>query len=671
MGLETPLALLGLLAAALPWLAHRIRRRDLRPVPLPTFALLLAAESKKRRSRGLTDLILLLLRIAIVAFSVIAVAAPFVSARLRFGDGSVASVAIVIDDSMSMTREQRGRNLISEARELAIEAVSSLPRGSEVVIVLAGAPARVLQPRTNDLGLASIALEALPDASTRGGDLSAAVALASEQLGGAVHERRRVLVLSDFASHTQLSESTLHVPGIEVALSRVGDPPAANVYITSARAVSDPSSPATTSVAVELAASGKPPARVTVSVRAQDKELGRAEVELTQGRGRAAIRVPSPEAAADPTASVRIELRDALEADNTAGVLLRRTDALHVMLVNGDAHPASRSDELFYALPALRLAPAEIATFSLRAIDASALAKHDLTQTDVIVLANVAPPSAEWVARLAEFVKQGGGLVVAPGDQIAPRTHQQTLSPLLPCGLRARVSTQTAGLLVDPNAASWLGEGPHGLGQVKVRTRLALECESSVALRFSDGSPALAIGGLERGRIALLALPLDDAWSDLPVRPGYLSLLTRLVRHVASAVAPTGRKIVAGDSVRIPVPPTAERMEVVLPDGTRERFSDLGKQSDVELLNTWQPGAYRALAAGVGGPVGDASRGAFVVETPSSESDLTPLPNLPELERIAGSESGGATVRRSLAPLTLLLLALLVLAEGFIRLPRR
>ena len=66
MGLETPLALLGLAAAVLPWLAHRIRRRDLSPRDLPTFALLRKAEARKRRSRGITDLLLLALRVAIV-----------------------------------------------------------------------------------------------------------------------------------------------------------------------------------------------------------------------------------------------------------------------------------------------------------------------------------------------------------------------------------------------------------------------------------------------------------------------------------------------------------------------------------------------------------------------------------------------------------------------------
>jgi len=671
MGLEVPLALLGLLAAALPWLAHRIRRRDLQPVPLPTFALLLAAEAKKRRSRGITDLILLILRVAIVAIAAIALAAPFVSARFSFGDGSVASVAIVIDDSMSMLREERGQTMLAEAERRAADAIASLPRGSEVAIVLGSAPARVLQARTNDLGIAGLALERLPEFSARAGDLPAAIALAGEQLGGAVHPRRRVLVISDFAAHTQITESSLRVPGAEVTLGRVGTvPPPANLYVTSVRAVPDPAAPTTTSVAVEIAASGAAPARVAISLRAQDKELARTDVEITEGRGRANLRVPTPEPTADPTASVVIHHEDAIALDNRAGVLLRRTDALHVMLVNGDPHPASRSDELFYALPALRLTPPETATFSLRTIDASALEKHDLTQTDVIVLANVAPPSAAWVERIAEFVMQGGGLLVAPGEHIVPRAHQQTFATLLPCSMRARVSSQVIGLSADAKVGAWLGAGASGLGQVKVRTRLALECEGDVALRFGDGSPALALGRLGRGQTALLALPLDDDWSDLPLRPGYLALLARVVRQLSSTVAPPAAHLPAGTVAKIPVPPTAERMEVVLPDGSREHFSDLEGKTEIELTQTEQPGAYRALAAGSGGPVGDASRGAFVVEAPVAESDLAPLPDLPELERIADNNTGGATIKRSLAPMVLLVLAALALAEGLLRLPR-
>ena len=45
MGLETPLALLGLLAAAIPFVIHRLRRTDPIRRSLPTFALLERAEA--------------------------------------------------------------------------------------------------------------------------------------------------------------------------------------------------------------------------------------------------------------------------------------------------------------------------------------------------------------------------------------------------------------------------------------------------------------------------------------------------------------------------------------------------------------------------------------------------------------------------------------------------
>ena len=102
-----------------------------------------------------------------------------------------------------------------------------------------------------------------------------------------------------------------------------------------------------------------------------------------------------------------IEANDALEADNTAGVLLRASDALQVMLVNGDPHPASIHDELHYAARALRLSAEESGGLAVRAIDASALAKYDLTQIDVFVFANAEAPDPAVAERLERFVQAG------------------------------------------------------------------------------------------------------------------------------------------------------------------------------------------------------------------------------------------------------------------------
>ena len=672
MGLETPLALLGLLAAALPWLAHRIRRRDLVPRPLPTFELLRRGEAKKRRSSGLTDTLLLLLRIAIVTAASLVLTAPFATARLTFGDGGIASAAIVIDDSLSMSRTETRGPLLRQARARAEQALSSLPRGSEITIVGAGEPPRVLLRRTTDLGAARLLLSNLPESSVRANALPGAISLAATQLDGAKHPTRRMLVLSDFATHTGLRPEDVQLDGVGVQLERVGGATSAtNVRFASVRALPDPTTPGKASVSIELQAFGEAPQRIPVSVKSAGREVGRVEIAISGGRGQGTLHVPLPAPGADPTALLHIEALDALDADDTAGVLLRATDAVTVLLVNGDPQPASDRDELHYAARALRLTQDTRGSMLVRSVDATALADVTISHADVIVLANVEAPDAAAARRLIEFVTQGGGLVIAAGDRIDPRRYQAVLGELLPCRIRARAVGREVGLQA-PVASRLLPQGGAGLAQVKSSGRLMLECkDAEVPLRFEDAAPMVALGARGRGRTALLATTLDTDWSDLPLRPGYLPLLSQLVRGAANAEAPSRSKVAAGSRVTLAVPPQAVRLEVLAPDGARRSFDDLSGKATVELTETALAGPYRVLAAGADGTLADVSRGAFVAELPAAESDATPLANVEQWPARGTAGSARSVVRNPLRGFVAWAFALLVLVEGVLRLPPR
>jgi hypothetical protein len=671
MGLEVPLALLGMLGAILPWLAHRIRRRDLTPVPLPTFALLRKAEAKKRRSRGITDLLLLLLRIAIVVVGALALTAPYVTARLTFGDGTIASAAIVVDDSMSMLREEGGDSLLAHAIDRAKQALSSLPQGSEVALIAGGDHPRVLVRRTDDLRAVELALGALGDGSMRATNLRGAINLAVQQLQGARHPTLRLLVLSDFATHAGLRPEDVRLDGIQVRLERVGSAtPAANIWFASLQAVPDPTTKGQSSLAIELVADGDVPNRVPVSVQNGGREVARAEVAISDHRGHALLHVPEPAPQADPTGLVRIEAVDALDADNVAGVLLRPTDALQVMLVNGDPHPASSRDELYYAQNALRLASDTAGTFALRTVDASGLPKYELGHADVIVLANAPAPEPVIAERLVRFVQQGGGLIVAGGDHVDARTYNTRLGDALPCRIRSRTIGDELAFK-EPPAPGLLPPGPSGLAQVRTRGRLLLECAGEPSLRFTDGAPALAIGEIGRGKSALLATTLDADWSDLPLRPGYLPLLAELVRRVANSVSSVRGPVTAGAPLTLSVPPHARTIEVIAPDGEHQRFDDLDGKSSVKLTHTERPGPYRMLAASGDGALTEVPRGAFVVAPPHNESDLTPSQGIEKWTEREHDHSDAALVKRSLSPYLFLLFALLALSEGAARLWKR
>src|SRR5262249_52106571 len=149
----------------------------------------------------------------------LAIAAPFATASLSFGDGSISSAAIVIDDSLSMLRKENGETLLASAIARARAAVASLPEGSELVVVAAGQRPRVLARRSTDLALARGAIGRVPERPMRGTDLKGAIKLALQQLEGARHPTRRLLVLSDFAAHGGLSREDVRVDGVQVVLA--------------------------------------------------------------------------------------------------------------------------------------------------------------------------------------------------------------------------------------------------------------------------------------------------------------------------------------------------------------------------------------------------------------------------------------------------------------------
>jgi hypothetical protein len=349
--------------------------------------------------------------------------------------------------------------------------------------------------------------------------------------------------------------------------------------------------------------------------------------------------------------------------------LLRPTDALQVMLVNGDPHPASDRDELYYAQNALRLTPDVRGGFGVRTVDASGLAKYDFGQTDVIVLANAPAPEPLIAERLVRFVHQGGGLIVAGGNNVDAHAYNERLGDALPCRIRTRTLGKEIGF-ADGIADGLLPPGPSGLAQAQTRGRLMLECDGETQLRFADGAPALAIAGSGRGKSALLATTLDTDWTDLPLRPGYLPLLAQLVRSVSNAVVSVHNPVVAGSPVDVGVPPNADRLELVAPDGERYDFESVAGKSKVELAHTERLGPYRMLAASSGAALAEVPRGAFVVAAPQGESDLTPIPAVERWPERQADRGGNAYIRKSLGAQLLLLFGLLALVEGFTRLRR-
>ncbi len=684
MGLSTPLALLAAALVALPVIAHLIRRADVERRVLPTVALLTRVLVRDRRRARVTEPWLLALRVAAVALAILALAGPFVVERLAYGDGSAIALAIVLDDSQSMAqRDEGGQRAFDRARARAEEIALALGPASEVVVVMAGAPARVLVPRTDDRELVTRAL-AGASLGARETDLSSALELASRQLASARLGTRRTIVLSDFAG-VGASEALAHA-GREIELAPTTVEAPVNVGIAEVRATRDPLDPAGWSLTVELASSGVPvegapslvlavvPIASGAGLPSRDaEELGRVLVELSAGRGRGTLRFRPP-SGVDRVAVQLREARDALPEDDQRVVVLRPPAATRVVLVEPSGVHAAR-----FAARALAALPEGASAFLVTTVDADHLAagrsgtidpaapreQHDpLSGADVVVLAGVVPSSPAAIEALRRFVEGGGGLLVAP----APSTRAIDLAPiaeLLPARAGEVEPVSGGAAPVAHGALALLPPGPTGLEALALTARLAVRTEPSrVALTFADGAPMLVLDLATRR--ALLTVGLDDAMSDLPLRVGFVPLVLSLADALARPGALPDHPFSAGAVPPLRVARDVTALEILAPSG--EVLEREPTDGSVALDDLAQAGSYTLRVRDDAG-LHELSRAALVIVPPASEIDLTPhVPERPDgeaSERASEGETQSPVERWFFA-----LVGLLAAIEGFARLRR-
>lgn len=96
-----PLALIGLVAAAIPALLHLFQRRLPPEVDFPALRYLSEAERRSARRLRLRNLLLLLLRTALVVTVILAAARPLVPSRSTTATHSPSALVIVLDNSLS------------------------------------------------------------------------------------------------------------------------------------------------------------------------------------------------------------------------------------------------------------------------------------------------------------------------------------------------------------------------------------------------------------------------------------------------------------------------------------------------------------------------------------------------------------------------------------------
>jgi hypothetical protein len=185
--------------------------------------------------------------------------------------------------------------------------------------------------------------------------------------------------------------------------------------------------------------------------------------------------------------------------------------------------------------------------FTVRVVNGSSFRGADLAPVDTVILADVPQLSSSDRRALAQFVNDGGGLLILPGPSALPAFYNGDLLTRAPVLLPARLGPARAAGSEAP--ALDLARADHpALARFRGATDIDLttarferyfqlgtpppSARARVVCPFTDGAPALEERSVGLGRVMLLAAPPLPGWSTLPFKPAFLPFLHSLVAYL-------------------------------------------------------------------------------------------------------------------------------------------
>jgi hypothetical protein len=490
-----PWMLLGLAAIVIPPIIHLLNRRRYDVVDWGAMQFLQFSEVVRRRL-FLEELLLMLLRMALIAVLVLALAGPFLtsSTLARLGPRSNRDVVLVFDGSYSMGSTDKGGIPHEKAKQWARAFLTHLAPGDSVAILQAKEQAvPVLAEPSHDLERVRKHIDELPPPSG-GCDWRPAVQMAATILSRSQRVEREIILISDgqrfgWADRESLFRWSLlaselgldqgEQPGqmrprfwvINTAPKRPADLPNWSLMpLESSRLLAPVGRAITFRTAMDLHGQKayRPPHRVRLEVDGRfvrnlevpstaQLQNGRVPISFTQAFAAPGSHLVSVVLEPDPPPEQRPEkyaIMDELPGDNRQDFAIEVVRALPVLIVDSEkpgtkAHP----DFLRHALEARDPAPVvrtRVVAFDefdpgLLAAPVSNKVDESSERPRVLILRDIARLTSAQQEAITQFLADGGGVLVTLG----PRTQADAFNSSLHRGGKGWLPARLEGISSD------------------------------------------------------------------------------------------------------------------------------------------------------------------------------------------------------------------------------
>ena len=521
---------------AAPILVHLVRRTRARRIQFPALLFVRQVPQRTIRRRTLQNLLLLVLRCLAILLIVIAFTRPFFTTRAARNASGAGATVILLDNSLSMRREQ----LFANAQSRAEAAINDAASNEQLAVVTFGNRYNLVNRFTNDRNrLLTTIRSSSPgwEGTNYEQALRGAESLLTELRPNGP---KRIVMISDFqASGWNQANATFKLASdTQLTTLDVGDPnPPANVAVTNLEArgvvfnqkysdnlavqISNFSDTARDHVEVTFQLNDQTVEKRDIHLDSNDNKVVEfSNFNLNEGANRATIEIAANDFA----------------HDNRFYFTLRREVPNKALIIESGARGANDTVHLQSALTTNDDLPFNFTVKTTGSVDPAAIAENSL------VILNDSGPLPNAVAdTIVRFVKAGGQLIVSTGPRTDASTFNKSLESITPAELKEAVQTKpgestsiTSVKFDHPIFEIFQQSGRLASAQVIGYYRSEPRNNASVLARFEDGSPALLESLPDKGRVLMFTTSLGPSWNDLPLTPIYLPFIHQMIRYAGS-----------------------------------------------------------------------------------------------------------------------------------------
>ncbi|MDZ7616790.1 MAG: BatA and WFA domain-containing protein [Patescibacteria group bacterium] len=660
MSFGVPLFLLALLAAGVPVVLHMINRQKVKDLPFPTLRFLLISAEKTRRRRRIQDLLLMLLRMAVLILLALGLAKPTVtSLGALWGSGAESAVAIVLDNSASMGAIDSDEVRFETALRAARQILDELSERDQVALLLTGGPhypglSQLDRTHQNVLQILDQCRERGP--SYEQADLGVKINEARKLLSDASAHHKHIFVISDLkkrsldtivatrdpAGATATPDASREVPVVFIDCDRAPRPNVAIQGVKLSATAPVANMPVKATVELLNASTVEQERHVELLVDGT-QEAASPAIKLAPGAQETHEFVFTPRRGGLFRGEARLVGDQGSPMDDRFFFTIQVDRGIPVAVIKPRRHEITYLDDAFYLTRALRPIRSGEWAISLTELTAADLPSEPLNAYKAVFCVNLPAPTDEAARRLADYAATGGNLFWLCGDNVEPDAYNRANTlvdgRLLPAPIRDirapgpednRDAWQVASLDSEHPSLRQFLEPPSMYQSILVyryaRLDTAAAPDARVLARLDDGDALLVERNVGRGRVYWLGTSAHVGWTNLPLRPIFLPLLARMVFDMAGA-EDQRRQSLAGAPRVLQFSETGQprNVEVQTPTGETIRLNTEADESirgqTFRYEETHDPGVYLVrLLDGV-----QPTQIAYSVNVDPGESDPTKI----------------------------------------------